>query len=125
MKINKHFLFILILKYSLFNISGTNSPIEITNLEPVNNGKRTLNEQTDNYIILEFEEEVNFEGGKFLLNTDESGTYNYNQYISYIINGNETIDRNSSFTAKKSTKLEVHFNQTFKSLESFFDAYCE
>ena len=110
----------LILICSLINISKTNSPIEIKNLKSVNDGKRILNEQIDNYIIIEFNETVTYEGGQFLNNG-----INYNQYISYIINGNETIDRNSNFIAKKKNKLIVHFNQTFKSLESFFDAGCD
>ena len=96
MKLNKYLLFMLILIFSLINMNETNSPIEIRNLEPVNNCKRTLNEQIDNYIIIQFNKTVNYGGGKkFLYNHDEHlGDIDYNQYISYIINGNETIDRN-------------------------------
>ena len=113
MKLNKYLLFMLILICSLINISGTNSPIEKRNLEPVNDGKRTLNEQTDNYIIIQFNKDVTYEGGKFL--------HKYNGNISYIMNGDEKIYPNSNFTAKNNIKLYVYFTQTIKSLESFFD----
>ena len=38
------------------------------------------------------------------------------------MNGNEKIDRKTTFTVKNNTKLEVHFNQTFTNLTSFLDA---
>ena len=44
MKGSKYLFFMLILVYTLINISGTNSPKEIRNLEPINDGKRTLSE---------------------------------------------------------------------------------
>ena len=62
MKLNKYFLFMSILICSLINISGTNSPIEIRNLEPVNESKRTLDEQTDNYIIIQFNKTITYKG---------------------------------------------------------------
>ena len=37
------------------------------------------------------------------------------------MNGNEKIDRKTTFTVKNNTKLEVHFNQTITTLESFLD----
>ena len=111
MKVNKNLLFILI--YSFFNISINNSPIVKRNLEPVNGSKRTLDEKTDNYIIIQFNTDVTFEEGKFL--------HNYTKYISYIINGDKGIYPNSKFTIKSNTKLEIHFNQNITSLENFFD----
>ena len=122
MKLNKYFVFMLILICSLIYISGTNSPIGIRNLEQVNDVKRKLDEQTDNYIIIEFGIDISYGGGKFLLNKYDYYTpLDYNKYISYIINEREKIYPNSSFTAKKKTKLEVHFNQPIKSLYSFFN----
>jgi len=88
LKLKKYLLFMLILICSLINISKTNSPIEIKNFKPVNDGKRILNEQIDNYIIIEFNEAVTYEGGQFLNNGNNwmGNAINYNQYISYIIN---------------------------------------
>ena len=120
MKLYKCFLFMLILICSLINISGNNSPIGIG--ESSNDSKRALEEQIDNYIILQFNRDVKYEGGKFLYYKSYYFTYDYNQYISYIINGDEILDRNSTFTVKNNTKLEVHFNQTITSLQSFLDA---
>ena len=60
MKLNKFFLFMLILIYSLINISGNNSPIGIG--ESSNDSKRALEEQIDNYIILQFNKDVTYEG---------------------------------------------------------------
>ena len=114
----------LILICFLINISGTNSQTETRNLEPVNDRKRRLNEQIDNYIIIEFNKEVTYEGGKFLYNVWNMGqtfTQDYNQYISYIINENKTIYPNQKFTAMKNTKIEIHFNRTFTSFENIFD----
>ena len=82
MKLNKYLLSILIC--SLINISETNSPIEIGNLEAINDNKRKLDERTDNYIIIEFNNSAIFERGELLKN------YN-NLYISYIINENQRI----------------------------------
>ena len=62
MKLNEYLLFMLILLCSLININVTNSPIEIRNLEPVNDVKRTLNEQTDNYIIIQFNKTITYKG---------------------------------------------------------------
>ena len=62
MKGSKYLFFMLILIYSLINISGTNSPKEIRNLEPINDGKRTLSEQFDNYVIIVFNEDVTYKG---------------------------------------------------------------
>ena len=62
MKLNKYFLFMSILICSLININGTNSPIEIRNSEPVNDSKRTLDEQTDNYIIIQFNKTITYKG---------------------------------------------------------------
>ena len=62
MKRNKYLLFMLILISSLINIGETNSPIEIRNLEPINDGKRTLDEQTDNYIIIQFNKSITYKG---------------------------------------------------------------
>ena len=121
MKLNKFFLFMLILIYSLINISGNNSPIGIG--ESSNDSKRALEEQIDNYIILQFNQNVTYAGGKFLYYNSNNFKYDYNQYISYIKNGNEIIDRNTEFTVNKNTKLEVHFNQTITTLESFLDGY--
>ena len=83
MKLNKFFLFMLILIYSLININGNNSPIGIG--ESSNDSKRALEEQIDNYIILQFNQNVTYEGGKFLY---KSIYLDYNQNISYIMNGN-------------------------------------
>ena len=116
MKLNKFFLFMLILIYSLINISGNNSPIGIG--ESSNDSKRALEKQIDNYIILQFNQDVSYEGGEFLY---KSIDLDYNQNISYIMNGNEKIDRKTTFTVKNNTKLEVHFNQTITTLESFLD----
>ena len=63
MKSNKYLLFRLILIYSLINISGNNSSIGIG--ESSNDSKRILQEQIDNYIILQFNKEIKYEGGKF------------------------------------------------------------
>ena len=120
MKLNKCFLFMLILICSLINISGNNSPIGIG--ESSNDSKRTLEEQIDNYIILQFNKEVSYEEGKFLYTTYDVWTYDYNESISYIKNGNNILYRNSQFTVNSNTKLEVHFNQTFESLDSFLNA---
>ena len=121
MKLYKCFLFMLILICSLINISGNNSPIGIG--ESSNDSKRALEEQIDNYIILQFNQDVTYEGGEFLYYNSSfyNSTYDYNQYISYIKNGNETIDRNTNFTVKSNTKLEVHFNQTITTLERFLN----
>ena len=77
---------------SLINIRGTNSPIEKRNLEPVNYCKSTLNEQTDNYIIIQFNKDFSYNGGIFLHNSFGGTIYDYNPYISYIINGDEKLD---------------------------------
>ena len=90
LKLKKYLLFMLILICSLINISKTNSPIEIKNLKSVNDGKRILNEQIDNYIIIQFNKTVTFEEGKFLFADGK----NYTRYISYIKIGNQTIDGN-------------------------------
>ena len=37
------------------------------------------------------------------------------------MNGNQKINRKTNFTVKNNTKLEVHFNQTITTLESFLD----
>ena len=115
MKLYKCFLFMLILLCSLINISGNNSSIGIG--ESSNDSKRALEEQIDNYIILQFNQDIKYAGGKFLNHPN----LDYNKYISYIMNGNETIDRNTEFTVNKNTKLEVHFNQTFTYLQNFLD----
>ena len=44
-------------------------------------------------------------------------------HISYIMIEGVKIYPNSNFTAKNNTKLEVHFNQTITTLESFLDGY--
>ena len=116
MKHNKYFLFMLILICSLINISGNNSSIGIG--ESSNDSKRILQEQIDNYIILQFNKEIKYEGGNFFLNRN----YKYNQHISFIMNGDKKLERDSTFTVKNNTKLEVHFNQTITDLESFLDA---
>ena len=56
--------------------------------------------------------------GNFFLNRN----YKYNQHISFIMNGDKKLERDSTFTVKNNTKLEVHFNQTITDLESFLDA---
>ena len=122
MKLNKCFLFMLILICSLFNISGNNSPVGIG--ESSDDCKRKLEEQIDNYIIIQFNKDFSYNGGIFLHNSFGGTIYDYNPYISYIINGDEKFDRNSKLDVKKNTKLEVHFNQTITTLESFFDTYC-
>ena len=53
----------LILICSLINISGNDSPIGTRNLETNNNGKRALDEQIDDYMIIQFDKEVSYEGG--------------------------------------------------------------
>ena len=114
----------LILICFLINISVTNSQTETRNLEPVNDRKRRLNEQIDNYIIIEFNKNVTYQEGKFLYNVWNMGTTfteDYNQYISYIINENETIYPNQKFTAMKNTKIEIHFNRTFTSFANIFN----
>ena len=116
MKHNKYFLFMLILICSLINISGNNSSIGIG--ESNNDSKRILQEQIDNYIILQFNKEIKYEGGNFFLNRN----YKYNQHISFIMNGDKKLERDSTFTVKNNTKLEVHFNQNITDLESFLDA---
>ena len=95
----------LILVYSLIKIRVSNSPIGIGNLEPVNDGKRTLVEQNDNYIILKFKNEAKYFSKQLFSN--------YNRFISSIINENETIDLtlNKEFIVKSNTNLEVHFNK--------------
>ena len=113
MKHNKYLLFMLILISSLINIGETNSSIEIRNLEKVNNTKRTLNEQTDNYMIIEFDEVQYYSPTQFLANN--------NQYISYIINGNETVYRNKKLDAKANTKIQVYFNQSLTDLTGIFN----
>ena len=85
MKLNKFFLFMLILIYSLINISGNNSPIGIG--ESSNDSKRALEEQIDNYIILQFNKDVTYEGGAFLNYNSGNFQHDYNQLISYIMNG--------------------------------------
>ena len=117
MKGSKYLFFMLILIYSLINISGTNSPKEIRNLEPINDGKRTLSEQFDNYVIIVFNEDVTYKGREFLYHNGK----NYNKNISYIKIGNQTIYPDSNFTSKNNTKIEVHFNQTITDLASFFN----
>ena len=64
MKLNKCFLFMLILICSLINISENNSPIGIG--ESSNDSKRELEEQIDNYIILQFNQDFTYEGGHSL-----------------------------------------------------------
>ena len=115
MKLKNYLLFNMILICSLINFNGTNSPIEIRNLEPVKYGKRTLDEQIDNYIIIQFNKNDSYEKGKqkFLLKN--------NEYISYIINGDEKIYPNSYFTLQGNKKIEVHFNRTITSLDAFFN----
>ena len=112
----------LILICTLINISGNNPPIGIK--ESRNDSKRTLEEQIDNYIILQFGQDVSYENKKFLFNVHieyEEDIIDYNQYISYIMNGDKKLDPNAQFTVKSNTKLEVHFNQIITSLEKFFD----
>ena len=87
MKLNEY-LFMLILICSLININVTNSPIEIRNLEPVNDVKRTLNEQTDNYIIVEFDIDISYGPFEFL--------HDYNKYMTYAKEGNEIIYTNNA-----------------------------
>ena len=113
MKRNKYLLFMLILISSLINIGETNSPIEIINLEKVNNSKSTLNEQTDNYMIIEFDQEQHYYSTQFLVNN--------NQYILYIMNGNEIVYRNMKLDAKANTKIQVYFNQTLADLKGIFN----
>ena len=74
MKSNKYFLFMLILICSLININVTNSPIETRNLEPTNDDKRTLDEETDNYIIIEFSATPCYQPFEFL--------HDYNKYMT-------------------------------------------
>ena len=112
MKLNKCFLFMLILICSLINISGNNSPIGIG--ESSNDSKRALEEQIDNYIILQFNQNVTYAGGKFLYYNSNNFKYDYNQYISYIKNGDEKLNA-STFSVKSNTKFEVHFNQNLRS----------
>ena len=113
----------LILICSLINISGNNSPIEKRNLEPVNDGKRTLDEQTDNnYIIIQFNETVAYDAGTLL--------HDYNIFISKIIDENGiTIDESKKFIVTKGTKLYVYFNGAIQILLNFFsslyDANCK
>ena len=38
------------------------------------------------------------------------------------MNGDKKLERDSTFTVKNNTKLEVHFNQNITDLESFLDA---
>ena len=109
----------LILICSLINISGNNSPIGIGGSS--NDSKRALEEQIDNYIILQYNKDVTYAGRAFLYYQYGNNIYDYNQYISYIKNGNETIDRNTQFTVESNTKLEVHFNQTIRTLQRFLD----
>ena len=103
----------LILISSLINIGETNSLIEIRNLEKVNNSKRTLNEQTDNYMIIEFDQEQHYYSTQFLVNN--------NQYILYIMNGNETVYRDMELYAKANTKIKIYFNQTLADLKGIFN----
>ena len=107
MELNKYFLFMLILICSLINISGNDSPIGTRNLETNNNGKRALDEQIDDYMIIQFDKDVSYEGGKFL------SAKNYNEYISYIKIGDEIFDRNSNFAAKNYTLIEIHSNFSY------------
>ena len=113
----------LILICSLINISGNNSPIEKRNLEPVNDGKRTLDEQTDNnYIIIQFNETATYDVGSLL--------HDYNIFISKIIDENGiTIDKFKQFNVTKGTKLYVYFNGAIQILLNFFnplyDANCK
>ena len=129
MKLNEYLLFMLILLCSLININVTNSPIEIRNLEPINDGKRRLDKQTDNYIIIEFDQTVVYGGMTFL--------HDYNKYMTYAKIGNETIYTNNAtyiyfpvsgghigykpnfLGALPNTKIEVHFNHTFQDLSNF------
>ena len=116
MKLNKYLLFILILIY-LINIKGNNSSIEIRNLERVNDNIRILNEQIDNYVIIEFKEDNTYNEGAFF------AKYNYDGYLSYFKkeNENEKFYPNSSFFVGKNTKLEVHFNESIKDLSGFLN----
>ena len=127
MKPNKYLFIMLILICPLINISGINSPFEIRNLEQVNDCRGKFNEQTDNYIIIQFNTDVSFAGGNFLHHQQSplpnpNEPIDFYQYISYLINENETNYPNSSFTVKNNTKLEVHFNQTIADLKCLFDA---
>ena len=127
MKSNKYFLFMLILICSLININVTNSPIEIRNLEPVKDGKRRLDKQTDNYIIIEFVQTVVYGGMTFL--------HDYNKYMTFAKQGNEIIYTNNAtdlpfpkfeglttnfLLMEEYKKIEIHFNQTLKDLSNFF-----
>ena len=113
MKLNKCFLFILILICSIVNINGNNPPKGIENLESSNDGKRTLDGQNYNYIIMQYNQEVSY-GAKEIFPK-------FLNYILHIKKGGETIEPSSSFIVESGTKLEVYFLTSITNLESFLD----
>ena len=83
MKPQKFVLFMLVLICSLINISGNNAPIGIA--ESSNDSKRTLEDQIDNYIILQFNKEVSYEvvipNDFCFKNVKEKSLNNYTLYL--------------------------------------------
>ena len=102
----------LILMCSLVSISENNSPIEIKNLESNNDDKRTL-QQSDNYIIIQYNEEVTYNDG-FLLKE-------FREYIDYVKLGDEIISNiTKPFTVANNIPLEVHFKKPITDFGYFF-----
>ena len=69
--------------------------------------------QSNNYIILYFEEDVNYYGN--FINQ-------YRKNINYINNENTTIKGNEKFTIKAYSKLEIHILSNIISLSHFFNS---
>ena len=114
MKYKKFILFYvkLILMFSLISISGNNSIIGTKNLKSNTDDKRTL-QQSNNYIIIQFNETVEYNGDFFS---------NFKNLIEYIKNGDSNItDISQNFTVEVNTVLEVYFKEDIKSLESLFN----
>ena len=98
---------------SLVSISGNNTPVGIKNLESNKDDKRRL-QQSDNYIILYYVDEIEYDSNFF---TDE-----YRQLISYVKNGDVIINNpDNKFTVEMNTPLEVHFSRPLTTLKGFFD----
>ena len=69
---------------------------------------------SDNYIIIYFEKETQYENGFSIPDVE----------VSFIINGNynNRIKGTDKFTIKKGRKIEIYFKSTFLNLNNFFSA---
>ena len=87
--------------------------------EPYENIKRYLEEKDeyDNFIVLYFKQNCNY---------SEGFKNKYRKDISFIINrenNNTKIDSGEKLIINKNFGIEIHFNESIKNLQYFFDLY--